>query len=218
MQSSPHTLSLIILAPPLHAHSGAWLLGRIGVDEWWLILGESGGGGGAHLFLDNEDLRSDCLDLGHDLGVDELLEADTAEVVEQAEVELVQAEVGEVEGAEHTRLGEQEEVLELLELEQRLEVELVAAEQAREAIEVQVVELTELGEELEVKAVDVEQVVEVGLGELQVVELAEVEAVAALLSRGRSDQGGQGRDKDGGGLHFCWCWSNDSRRFKELKN
>jgi len=160
---------------------------------------------GRDLLLDNEDLRGNGLDLGHHVGDDELLEVDATEVVDEAELELVQAEAAEVEAVEHTGVGEEEEVIELLELEDGLDVKRLLVEQTLELEDVEVVLLAEETEQVEVQGVDVGQVVEVDLVEaLEAVEQTEVD-VGALLRGGRSDQGGEGRDEDGGGLHFCWC-------------
>jgi len=172
-----------------------------------VLAGSKGNGdGGAHLFLENEDLGSDCLDLCNNRRADKLLQRNLADVVDQAQVEPSELETREIKLSQDTLPGQLENSLELRQLDQSLDVKLLVREKASELVDdVKVVNLAELTEELEVQAVDVEKIVQVLVLETtEVVDPAEV-VVAALLSRGSSGQGGQGRDEDGGNLHFCWC-------------
>lgn len=158
------------------------------------------------LLLD-EDLRGNGLDLGHNVGEDELLEVDAGKVVDQAKVEATELETSKVEAVEETRTSDLEDGVELLDLEEGVDVKLLLVEQALELEQVQVVLETEVAEELEVQGVDVEQVVQVDLVEtVEVVEEGEVESSALLnfgAGGGSGDQGGQGGDDHGRELHFA---------------
>jgi hypothetical protein len=180
-----------------------------------------------------QDLRSHGLDLGNDVGaelVDEGVEADAAEVEETGVEDAAELELGKVELVEDTGVGEEEEIGQLLEEEDVLDGELASLEleEVGEGVDVEVVLDSELLEEAEVQVVDVQEVVKVDLVEL--VEAAEdvgIKVEGALLnlllsSRGRSDHGGEGRDEESGGLHFCWWGVNDSsqtiKRIRSMKS
>ena len=160
-------------------------------------------------------------DLADDGGDDELAKVDDANVVEQAEVEEVQLQAGEVEAVENAELADLQEGVQGLELQQAVEVEDLVLEEALELQHVEVVDLSEAAQQVQLQRVDVEQVVEVDLLEAaEVVDQTEVEGDGALIDdltgrplgdvgrcgrgdgRGGGSEGGQSRDDDGEELHF----------------
>lgn len=155
------------------------------------------------------------LDLADNVGRDELLEVEHTDVVEEAELEVLQLERGQVEAAEDAELVDLQKGVQRLQLEQALDVKGVLLEEGLELQDVEVVDAGQVAEELELERVDVEQVVEVDLAELvEPVELAGVELEPAGLEvggrgsgggRGGGDQGGQGRDEEGSRLHVAGC-------------
>lgn len=150
-------------------------------------------------------LLDDGLDLGGQGLVDEVGDVEAADAVDEAEVEDVDLEGAEVEVAEDAEAAELRQQSDLLELEDVVEAEGVADEELLEAADVEVVEGGQLREGLQVEAVDGQQVLQVLVGEGEVVERAEVDR-AALLGDGAG--GGSGSDssedagEDGRGLHF----------------
>jgi hypothetical protein len=194
-------------------------LSRYHVDDewWWVIKGRlaivvvllS------NLLLEDEDLRSNGLDLGDNVGLDELVEVEATKVQQTGVEDTAEVEAGEVEAAEDTELSNGEEIIDLLEEEQGLDVELVGAkvEETAELVEAKVLLEGELLEESELlgTTVETEEVVDVlGSKAAEVAQEAGVKDGAGLrlldVGGGRSNQGGEGRDDDGGGLHFCgWC-------------
>jgi hypothetical protein len=128
-----------------------------------------------NLFLEDEDLRCDGLDLANHAGGDELLEVENTDVVEETKLELLELETAQVEAIEDTELVDLEEGVQLLELEQRGEVKALLLEQTLELEDVEVVDLGKVAEETELQGVDVEQVVQVDLLEaLEAIEGVDV--------------------------------------------
>jgi len=170
-------------------------------------------GGETYLLLENEDLGGNRLDLGHDVGLDELVEVDTTEVQQTSiQKSVLEVELIEVEAAEDAELGNSAQVEDLLDLEEGVEIQgvVVDVEETVELIDAEVLAQGELLEDAEgIEAiVDTKDVVEVG--GLEAVEAAVEEVVEAalrnlLLSGGRSDQGGESRNDNGGGLHLDGC-------------
>ena len=166
-----------------------------------------------YLLLDNEDLGGNRLDLGDDVGLDELAEVGTAEVQETGlEESVLEVELGEVEATEDTELSNSGQVGELLELEEGVEVQevVVGVEETIELVEAEVLVQGELLEDVEVveAVVETEDVVDVGRREAveaTAEEVVETTLLNLLLSGGRSDQGGEGRNDNGGGLHLDGC-------------
>ena len=145
------------------------------------------------------------LDLGNNRGIDETAKVETADVADEAEVEGIEAEGGEIKAVEDTNLAEGKEGLELLELQDGVEVKDVALEEALEAEDVKVVDGAELGKQVQVEAVDGCQVLDVDRVEAaEVVDAGKVDVAALLdlLGRSSSGQSGKSRDDDADGLHF----------------
>jgi len=166
-----------------------------------------------YLLLDNEDLGGNRLDLGDDVGLDELAEVGTAEVQQTGlEESVLEVELGEDEATEDAELSDSGQVGELLELEDGVEVQelVVGVEEAIELVEAEVLVQGELLEDVEVvdTVVETEDVVDVGRREAveaTAEEVVETTLLNLLLSGGRSDQGGEGRNDNGGGLHLDGC-------------
>ena len=158
------------------------------------------------LLLDDKDLRGHSLNLCHNIGRDELLQVNAANVAEETELELLELELSKIEVLEKTDGVELEDGLKLLELEERGDIKILGLEEILEAEDVEVVELSKVTEQLEVQRVEHLQVVQVDLVEaVQVVETSDIEG-SPLLSRGGNSQGGEEGGKDGRGLHFVgWC-------------
>lgn len=165
----------------------------------------------SNLLLEDEDLRSNGLHLGDNVGLDELVEVEAAKVQQTGVEDTAEVEAGEVEAAEDTELSNGEEIIDLLEEEQGLNVELVGAnvEETAELIEAEVLLEGELLEESELlrTTIETEEVVDVlGSKAAKVAQGAGVKGAGLRLldiGGGRSNQGGEGRDDDGRGLHFC---------------
>jgi hypothetical protein len=165
----------------------------------------------SYLLLDDEDLRSNGLDLGNNVGLDKAVEVEAAKVEQTGVEDTAEVEAAEVEAAEDTKLGNGEEIVELLHQEQGLDVEdaIANVEETGELVKAEVLLERELLEESELlgTAVDTEDVVDVGGSEAaEVAQEVGIKGRAGLrlldVGGGRSDQGGEGRDDDGGGLHF----------------
>lgn len=161
-----------------------------------------------YLFLGNngDNLLRNSLDLRHQALINKLVEVETTNVVEEAEVQATKLETREIKSIQETDPPESEEVLELLELEDGVEVKDLILEQDLEAEDVEVVEPAELEEKVEIEAVEGGQVLDVeGVKAFQVVDEAQVEGGAVFdLPGGRGGgQGGKSGGDDGGGLHFC---------------
>jgi hypothetical protein len=166
-------------------------------------------------------LGGNCLDLGDDTGLDELAEVGTAKVQQTGVEEVVlEVELAKVETAKDTEAGNGGQIGQLLQQEERVEVEdlVVDVKESIELAKAEVLLESELLEDAEVvdAVVETEDVVEVG--RLEAVELLAAEEVIEatllnlLLSGGRSDQGGEGRNDNSGGLHLdgCCVGMNDS--------
>jgi hypothetical protein len=172
-------------------------------------------GGGTYLLLDNEDLGGNRLDLGDDAGLDELAEVGTTKVQQTGlEEGVLEVELLEVEATEDAELGNSGQIEELLDLEDAVEVQnvVVDVEEVVELVEAEVLVQSELLENVEgIEAVvEAKDVVDVGggeAGEATAEEVIEAALLNLLLSRGRSDQGGEGRNNNGGGLHLDGCVS-----------
>ena len=155
-------------------------------------------------------MRCDGLNLTNHAGGDELLEVENTDVVEETKLELLELETAQIEAIEDTELVDLEEGVQLLELEERGEVKALLLEQTLELEDVEVVDLGKVAKETELQGVDVEQVVQVDLLEaLEAIQGVDVKGERALVdlggdgSRSGGSEGGQGRDEDGEGLHFC---------------
>lgn len=160
-------------------------------------------------------LLDDGGDLGHQGGVDQGAEVEGADALDEAELEDLEVQAGQVDGgvAEDAELLELEQGLQLLELEDVVDAEGGGREEGLEGEGVEVVVDGELLEQVHVERVDGVQVAQVQRVEGQVVERAGVEG-AALLGGGRQvvvgggggggggGDGGQGTSEDGGELHF----------------
>ena len=166
-------------------------------------------------------MGSNRLDLSDDVGLDELAEVGTAKV-QQTGVEQVvlEVELAKVEATEDTEAGNGRQIGQLLEQEERVEVEdlVVDVEETIELVQAQVLLESELLEDAEVvdAVVETEEVVDVGRLEaaelLAAEEVIEAALLNLLLSGCRSDQSGEGRNDNGGGLHLdgCCVGVNDS--------
>lgn len=144
-------------------------------------------------------------DLGRQRLVNQAVDVEAAHAVDQAKVDVVEVERRKVEAVEQAQLGQLQHHLQLLELEQRLQVELALLEQVLERQNVEVVDRAELRQKLQVQAVDHVEVLEVLVLEVEVVELREVERAAGGDVRGRGGGGngsGESANEDAGGLHF----------------
>jgi hypothetical protein len=143
-------------------------------------------------------------DLGHQRLVNQAVDVEAAHAVDQAKVEVAKVERRQVEAVEQAQLPQLQNHLQLLELEQRLQVELALLEQVLERQNVEVVDRAELRQKLQIQAVDNVKVLEVLVLEVEVVELRQVERGAGRDVRGRGGSGnsGKGADEDAGGLHF----------------
>src|SRR4051794_14930421 len=89
-------------------------------------------------------LRCHGLDLGHNVGLDELVEVDAIEVVDQAKVETLELEAAEVELVEDSSRLQLEQGLELLKRQDGVQVKRLGLEQVLEAANVEVVDLGKL--------------------------------------------------------------------------
>ncbi len=158
----------------------------------------------------------DGLELGDQGGVDEGGEVEAADGgAEQAEVEGAELEGGEVEVAEDAEAGELAQQGDLLQLQQGVDVERVLHEDVLEAAQVQVVERGQLHERLQVEPVDGVEVLQVLVGERELVEGAQVDREPLRgggrrgrgggSGRGRGGEGREGADDDADGLHLDGC-------------
>lgn len=147
-------------------------------------------------------LSGNSLDLRDQGSIDERAEVESANVVDETELEELELEVAEVEGVENTELAKLEQDLELLELQDGVDVEDVGGEQRLKAESVEVVLDGELLQETQVERVDDVEVAQVQGVEAEAVELGSVENTALLSSGGGSGQGGEGAGDDGGETHF----------------
>ena len=163
-------------------------------------------------------LRGNCLDLGDDLRLHQLAEVDGVEAEETSVDDVVlEDEAAQVEAAQNTEVGKGDEIVDLLEQENGVEVEeavlvVVEAKESIKLAEPKVLLESELLEDAELveAAVELEDVVQLAVAEAAEVgtsaeEVAEAALLNLLLGGGRSDQGGEGRDDDGRGLHFEVC-------------
>jgi hypothetical protein len=147
------------------------------------------------LLRDGSDLRDQGL-------VNERAQVKGADVVDEAELQGLEVQAGEVEGVEDAKLAELEDGLELLELQEGVDVEGLVLEQTLEGEGVEVVLDSQGVEELQVQGVDAVQVVDVqGVELLQVVELGDVQLSALLGGSGGGDSG-ESTGEDGRELHF----------------
>jgi len=177
------------------------------MSGWEVVVGET------YLLLDNEDLGGNRLDLGDDVGLDELVEVGTTKVQQTGlEKRVLEVEAAEVEATEDAELGNGGQIRKLLELEDGVDVQgvVVDVEEVVELVEAEVLAQGELLEDVEVvdAIVDTKDVVEVGgleAREAAAEDIIEAALLNLLLSGGRSDQGGEGRSDNGGGLHLDGC-------------
>ena len=162
-------------------------------------------------------LRGNCLDLGDDLRLHQLAEVDGIEAEETSVDDVVlEDEAAQVEASQNTEVGKGDEIVDLLEQKNGVEVEeavlVVEAKESIKLAEPKVLLESELLEDAELveAAVELEDVVQLAVAEAAEVgtsaeEVAEAALLNLLLGGGRSDQGGEGRDDDGRGLHFEIC-------------
>ena len=163
-------------------------------------------------------LRGNCLDLGDDLRLHQLAEVDGVEAEETSVDDVVlEDEAAQVEAAQNTEVGKGDEIVDLLEQKNGVEVEeavlvVVEAKESIKLAEPKVLLESELLQDAELveAAVELEDVVQLAVAEAAEVgtsaeEVAEAALLNLLLGGGRSDQGGEGRDDDGRGLHFEGC-------------
>lgn len=147
-------------------------------------------------------LLRDGSDLGDQRGIDERGQVEGADVADEAELQGLEVQAGEVEGVEDAKLTELQDGLELLELQEGVDIEGLALEETLEGEGVEVVLDSQGVEELQVQGVDAVQVVDVqGVELLQVVELRDVQLSALLGGSGGGDSG-EGTGEDGRELHF----------------
>lgn len=154
------------------------------------------------LLANDNGLLRDGSDLGDERGIDERGQVEGADVVDEAELQGLEVQAGEVEGVEDTELAELDEGLKLLELQNGVDVEGLALEETLKSEGVEVVLDSQGLEDLQVQGVDAVQVVDVQRVELlQVVELGDVQLSALLGGSGGGDSG-ESTGEDGRELHF----------------
>jgi hypothetical protein len=148
-------------------------------------------------------LLDNILDLRSQRLVNELRQIDAANVVDESKVQCFQFQGAEVKAAQNTNVLELDDHLDLLELEKRVQVEVVVVEQALEGVEVEVVGLSELHQRLQFQVADDAHVTNIDAAELEVVELACREITGPAL-RGRGSRGNsrEGEYDGRGELHL----------------
>lgn len=154
-------------------------------------------------------LLDDGLDLRDEGLVDQRGDIEAADgAAEDAEVEGVDLEGGQVEVAEDAEPAELGEQGDLLQLQEGVDVDGVLHEDGLEHVQVQVVDGRQLHQRVQVQAVDRVEVLQVLVLERELVEGVQVHGRPLLrlgAGRGGAGDGGKGADEHRSRLHFCWC-------------
>lgn len=153
-------------------------------------------------------LLDDGLDLRDEGLVDQRGDIEAADgAAEDAEVEGVDLEGGQVEVAEDAEPAELGEQGDLLQLQEGVDVDGVLHEDGLEHVQVQVVDGRQLHQRVQVQAVDRVEVLQVLVLERELVEGVQVHGRPLLrlgAGRGGAGDGGKGADEHRSRLHFCW--------------